>query len=428
MMRWKALALGAAFSVTYGVAHAAEPAKWVELQDIGEAAAVLARECPSRKDAMFAQALKDVAALRGEHSPAPLVSNEAYPFLERLGEELALTTKVGIALPDARDAAISGMIKGLGDKETSWITPKDYVDVHRPKPQYSTGMDLSKETDSSPVIILAALPGGPAEAAGIKAYDVLLAIDDTSVETLPLIDIVNRLKGDAQTQVRISVRRQGLAAPLALELTRATVTVPYIRVEQRGAISILGIRTFNAADFDAVPRALKAEVKKALKAGAAGIVLDLRDNSGGLLDAVMASADLFMDGGDLGTMAPAELCGGLGSPSVPMRARPGDIAKQLPLVVLVNGGTGSGAEIMAAALQHAGRAKIVGQPTSKRGVIQTVIPRADRFAIRLHTADLIMADGRPLNRNGVTPDIVTSPKTVDADPTLARAIDLLSGH
>jgi carboxyl-terminal processing protease len=205
------------------------------------------------------------------------------------------------------------------------------------------------------------------------------------------------------------------------------INAPAVFVERRGAVTLVRVRTFSTAENDAVPRTVERAVKDAIKAGARGFVLDLRNNSGGAMDDVVHLTDLFMDGGEIGSGAPAQLCGG-GGPPWRYAARRGDVAKQLPLIVLVNRHTGSGAEFAAAALQNAGRARIVGEPTAKRGVLQTYVPRANRFAIRLHTGDLIMADGRPLQGVGVTPDIETPPKDIHGDPPLARALELLSAQ
>jgi C-terminal processing protease CtpA/Prc len=176
----KRLAIVLAFSATTFAANA-EPAKpWNELQDIAEATAFLERKCPTRTEAMLTQAVKDVEALPGAQPPAPFVWSNQYNALTRIADAMHCAEQHGVASADVRDTAISGLIKGLGDENTLWDPPKKYAELRNRQPSFAIGVEASKD-DGAPAIIQEVLPGGPAEAAGIKPLDELIAVNDESV-------------------------------------------------------------------------------------------------------------------------------------------------------------------------------------------------------------------------------------------------------
>jgi carboxyl-terminal processing protease len=232
------------------------------------------------------------------------------------------------------------------------------------------------------------------------------------------------MRGEAGTVVVLGILRDGEDEPLAVELRRGPVAVRSVRADiLAGGEAYVRISHFTDATGDDLLAAL-AELRQNADAPLAGLVLDLRDNPGGVLNAAVAVADAFLDSG---LIVSAE--GRMADARFRLEATPGDELAGAPLAVLVNGGSASAAEIVAGALKDHGRATIVGKPTFGKGSVQTIMPLSEGRAIKLTTSRYFTPSGVSIHARGVTPDLVVEPGAADSeDAQLASAVATLHGR
>jgi carboxyl-terminal processing protease len=256
--------------------------------------------------------------------------------------------------------------------------------------------------------VISPLDGAPAARAGILPGDVVVSVDNVPVDGANAEQTVNRMRGEAGTEVMLDVLRDGAAEPMRFALTRAAVQVKTVSSEYLGN----GLGYIRLTGFaDSTPRDLTRAVRdlKQLSEGEQllGVVLDLRNNPGGVLDSAVQVADTFLDQGLIvrGT-------GRVRQARFEQFAHPGDELEGVPAVVLVNGGSASASEIVAGALQDHHRARIVGERTYGKGSVQTVMPLGEGSAIKLTTSRYLTPSGRSLNGSGIDPDVVVH----NADP------------
>jgi carboxyl-terminal processing protease len=304
------------------------------------------------------------------------------------------------------ESAIRGILKEL-DPHSTYLDPTHYEEIRISTSGNYTGVGLDVSLDDGKVTVVEPLAGAPAAQAGILAGDVVVSVDDVPVDQGNIEQTVNRMRGQAGTEVTVDVVRNGNEAPLRFALTRAAVQVKTVTSEYLGN----GLAYFRLTAFaESTPRDL-AEAAHAVKERAGGrllgAVLDLRNNPGGVLDAAVQVADEFLADGLIvrGT-------GRVRQARFEQFASPGDELETVPAVLLVNGGSASASEIVAGALQDHGRAQLVGERTYGKGSVQTVMPLGEGSAIKLTTSRYLTPSGRSLNGLGVDPDIVVH----NADP------------
>lgn len=305
---------------------------------------------------------------------------------------------------DQRDAALKatldGMLAGL-DGHSRLVAPIEF----KPPPA-SIGLELKMVQGR--LTIVRALPGGPAEQAGLRGNDVILGVDGKQTEGLPLAEAVSLLRGEVGTRVSLQVLRPGETDPRSMDLTRALLPAPpSVLWELEGDVAVIRIAAFNsrtATDFSA---ALKAAEKQA-DAPLHGLVLDLRGNAGGLLDVAEQVGSLLLPSGTvIGTLR-----GRSPQNARQLVARDGDVLPDVRMSVLVDGRTGAGAELVAGALQDYGRALLIGQRTAGAGTIQTVLPLPrEQGGLLLTSARMLRATGAPIDETGVTPDLLQDADT-----------------
>ena len=296
-------------------------------------------------------------------------------------------------------AAIRGMVSSL-DPYSAYLDSEEYDEVKiSSSGEYSgVGIEVSMEDDE--VVVVAPLEGSPAAAAGIRSGDIIATIDGVPVNTTTLEDTIGRMRGKEGTSVKIGVLREGSSEPLQFTLKRSRVELHSVRSELlEPGMGYVRISQFSETTGDDLDSALK-QLRKHNGAPLKGLVLDLRNNPGGVLEAAVSVCDTFLDSGVIVTAK-----GRTPESKFEMDATPGDALNGAPIVILINGGSASAAEIVAGALKDNHRAKLMGRTTFGKGSVQTVIPLSGDRAIKLTTSLYYTPSGISINHRGIAPDI-----------------------
>lgn len=281
------------------------------------------------------------------------------------------------------------------------------------------GLELSRESPAEGIRVLSPIDGTPAARAGFKTGDIIVGIDGTAAAELSLTDAVLRMRGAPGTQLRLTVRRQP-AGEFDVVLQRAIVRIEPVTWRMEGDIGFIRIASFTDRTGQGVRDALAALRRRG---PLAGLVLDLRNNPGGILEQAVTVSDDFLDQGGI-----VSLRGRGGKETQRFDAVRGDIARGLPVAVLINKGSASAAEIVAGALQDNRRAILVGEPTFGKGSVQTLIPLSDGGGLRLTTGRYHTPSGlSPAPGKSVAPDLAAAGEVADsgADPALGEALRAL---
>jgi carboxyl-terminal processing protease len=295
--------------------------------------------------------------------------------------------------------AIRGILSDL-DPHSKYLPPDDYEEVRISTTGNYSGIGLDVSIENGRVMVVSPLPGAPAAEAGIQPGDQLLAVDGVPVDIDDLEKTVSRMRGKAGTTVRLEVSRDGAENPLEFDIVRADIHVQTVRaelVDER--IAYVRLTSFsNTTDDDLAAAAIDLQAKA--PNGLEGMVLDLRNNPGGVLEAAVDVADLFLSEGLI-----VRGSGRARQARFERYAGAGDPLEDIPLVVLVNGGSASASEIVAGALKDHGRALLVGSKTYGKGSVQTVMPIGEGSAIKLTTSLYITPSGAQINGIGIEPDV-----------------------
>ena len=295
--------------------------------------------------------------------------------------------------------AIEGMTQAVGDVgHTSFLTPDQVKASQAALSGSYTGIGAEMDTTGDEPVVVGVFRDSPADRAGLRSGDVITAVDGKPTKGTPLDAVVGTVRGPAGTAVQLTVRRTGTASPLTFRIVRAKVTNPPVDWAMIPGTTIADIRLeqFSTGAADAFKKALA----EALARGASGVILDLRENPGGYVNEAIGVASQFLTGGDVYLSRDAT---GNRTPS-PVTA--GGIAPKIPLVVLVDNGTASSAEIVTGALQDAGRGPIVGVRTFGTGTVLGKFDLADGSALRIGTVEWLTPKGRRIWHEGLTPDVV----------------------
>jgi len=324
------------------------------------------------------------------------------------------------------EAAIRGMVADL-DPHSAFLDLDDYEEIRISTTGAYSGVGLEVGIDGETVVVVTPTDEGPAARAGILPGDVILSVDGMPVDPGDLEDTVSRLRGPVGTRVRLAVRRDAPDEPLSFELTRARIDVHSIRHSMKApGIGYVRISHFSETTAHDLARAI-AELHREAGGRLDGLVLDLRDNPGGVLEAAIEVSDAFLQSGLIvsadGRMADAHFAA---------EATPGDLIDGAPMVLLVNGGSASASEIVAGALQDHRRATLVGTVTFGKGSVQTVMPLSNGRAIKLTTSRYFTPSGRSIHDRGIVPDVrvdaAPEGEGEEADLQLRRALDTLGGR
>lgn len=320
---------------------------------------------------------------------------------------------------DLVEDAINGMLAGL-DPHSSYMNPKNFSDMQVTTRGEYGGLGLEVTMEDGLVKVITPMDGTPAAKAGIRTGDLIASIDGIAIQGMTLSDAVDKMRGPVNSNIKLTVLRKGEKKPLDFVITRAVIHVESVRFRAENDIAVIRITTFTEQTEDGLEKAVeqaKAKIGGRLK----GVILDLRNNPGGLLDQAIAVSDAFMDSGEV-----VSTRGRRASDTQRYNAHSGQIFAGLPLVVLINQGSASASEIVAGALQDHRRARIVGTRSFGKGSVQTVIPLSGGVdgALRLTTAKYYTPSGRSIQATGIDPDILVEAKA--EDDSEADANDRLS--
>lgn len=361
-----------------------------------------------------------------EPRPAPLLpQSSAHALLDEVARHVQGEYVESITGDQLERAAAEGVVASL-DPHSAFLDATEYEAMRVSTTGHYSGVGLEVAEQDGKVVVVAPIEGSPADRAGVRAGDVLLEIDGRSVEAARLDEAIERMRGFVGSTVHLALSRAGEPEPLQFELARSDVHVRTVRSEALpGRYGYVRITHFN----DATPRDLGRQLSQ-LQADAplAGLVLDLRGNPGGVLEAAVGVADDFLDSG---VIVRAE--GRTAESRFEMHATGGDLVRHAPLVVLVNRGSASGAEIVAGALRDHGRATLMGERTFGKGSVQTVMPLSDGLALKLTTSRYFTPSGASIHDRGIEPDVALAgsarlaPAGADAaqDPTVQAALQYL---
>jgi len=308
--------------------------------------------------------------------------------------------------------AIRGMVSGL-DPHSSYLDKEEYKELQVGTTGEFGGLGIEVGMEDGFVKVISPIDDTPAQRAGLKSGDLIIRLDDKPVKGLTLDEAVNLMRGKPGTKVGLTIMREGSDTPFKVTLERAIIKVASVKHRQLedgfGYVRITHFQARTAEDMLAAIRDLK---KGAPHHKIKGLVLDLRNNPGGVLNAAVAVSDAFLTGG---TIVYTE--GRVEDSQLKFTAAPDDVLDGAPMVVLVNAGSASASEIVAGALQDHKRAVIMGQQTFGKGSVQTIIPVNGNAALKLTTARYFTPSGRSIQAEGIVPDIILSEVKVAAATT-----------
>jgi len=327
-------------------------------------------------------------------------------------------------LPDAQKlsrSALRGVLSTLEDKNTALIEPEISKILDEDSAGSFEGIGATVRVNQDNVLeIVRPFPGQPADKAGVKAGDVVIAVDGKSIVGFSVYEAVALIRGPAGTTVKLSIVRKGEEKPIEISVTRAKIVIPLVQSKMLdGNIAYVSLYDFSAQATEQLNSSLQTLLDQKPK----GLIFDLRDNPGGFLQQAIQVADIFLDSGVVVSEKDKD---GNGQT---FRSGPRGVGQSIPLVVLVNEGSASASEIVAGALQDRDRAKLIGDKTFGKGSVQLPHQLSDGSELRVTIAHWFTPNGRQIHGTGLTPDIVVPITEEDAtagrDPQLERAVQYL---
>ncbi|MGE0827637.1 MAG: S41 family peptidase, partial [Candidatus Binatia bacterium] len=329
------------------------------------------------------------------------VGPDPYEGLEAFTDVLAVVQKnyvEEVKTQKLMEGAINGMLTAL-DPHSSYLTPESYKELQVDTEGSFGGLGIEITVRDGVLTVVAPIEDTPAHRAGIKAGDQIIKIENELTKDMTLVEAVKRMRGPKGSKIRISLRREGVSRLIDVNLMREVIKVKSVKAKTLepgyGYIRLTQFQDRTGVDLDAALLKLNQEHGK-LK----GLVLDLRNDPGGLLSQAVKVSDTFLDSGLI-----VYTEGRLDNQKQKYFAHPGGEV-EVPLVVLVNGGSASASEIVAGALQDHGRAVILGTKTFGKGSVQTILPMENGAALRLTTAMYFTPSGRSIQVTGITPDVI----------------------
>lgn len=333
------------------------------------------------------------------------------------------------------EKAIRGMVGSL-DPHSVYLDSAAYRNIRASTRGHYSGVGLEVSEQNNNLIVISPIDGTPAERAGVKAGDKIIEIDGEPFVGETAIKPFGKFRGPMGSSITIRVRRDDYDDPLTFHLIRETITVKSVRHEVIDqSIGYLRLSQFNESTVEETNQAIqqiRAEIGRLTKSKLTGLILDLRNNPGGTLDSAVDVSDLFLEHGVI-----VSAVGRTTDSRFERMAKPGDVLRGAPMVVLVNGGSASASEIVAGSLQDYSRATIVGTHTFGKGLVQTVLPLSRGRAVKLTTARYFTPSGDSINEVGISPDVLVKMVSnsyrrsmigqvdLNNDPQLSEAVEVI---
>ena len=306
------------------------------------------------------------------------------------------------------ESAIRGMLEGL-DPHSSYLDEEAYLDLQEGTSGEFGGLGIEVGMEDGFIKVISPIDDTPAQKAGLQAGDLVIRLDETPVKGMSLNDAVARMRGEPGTAITLTVIREGVEKPLKFTITRDVIKVKSVRVRTLepgfGYLRISHFQSRTAEDARTALQQLKQDNNGRLD----GLIVDLRNNPGGILSAAVGVSDLFLGNGLI-----VYTEGRIDDSKLRFNAKPADILDNAPIVVLVNAGSASASEIVAGALQDHKRGIIMGQKTFGKGSVQTVLPISNDSALKLTTARYYTPSGRSIQLAGIEPDVVIARVRVES--------------
>ncbi len=348
-------------------------------------------------------------------SDTPLQS-DTYEVLNLFGEVLERIRADYVEAPTDKElieAAISGMLSSL-DPHSSYMDAESYGDMQVQTRGEFGGLGIEVTMENGLVKVVSPIDDTPAFRAGLKTGDFISHLDGEAVMGLNLSDAVDQMRGKVGTDLILTIIRKGVD-PFDVTITRAIIKIQSVRSHMEDDIGYIRITSFSQRTDGGVLRALE-EFQAEKGDELAGIILDLRNNPGGLLDQAIAVSDIFLSKGEI-----VSTRGKNPADTQRFSSNTGDATNDLPMIILINGGSASASEIVAGALQDHGRAVVLGTQSFGKGSVQTIIPLGTHGAMRLTTSLYYTPSGRSIQAMGVEPDIlVEQAKLENISPGFSR--------
>ena len=343
----------------------------------------------------------------------PRSATEIYQDLDFFGQVFDRIRSEYVDPPDEQAlirAAINGMLVSL-DPHSSYMDPAEFDQTQQDTSGQFGGLGIEVTMEDGVIKVVSPIDDTPAAKAGILANDYIVELDGKSVQGVSIDDAVAKMKGPIGSKIKLTVIREGQQKPLYFELTRDTIAQRVVKWSMEGDVAVLRLARFTEQAYPGIQKAIKDIYEQNKGVAPKGIILDLRNNPGGLVDQAVYVSDAFLKEG-----AVVLTRGRTDSESTRYDAKPDDLDAKLasvPLVVLINGGSASAAEIVAAGAQDHKRATLIGTRSFGKGSVQSIIHMGDNGGIRLTTARYYTPNNRSIQAAGIQPDIVITENIPD---------------
>jgi carboxyl-terminal processing protease len=329
---------------------------------------------------------------------------ETYRSLNLFGDIFEKIRTDYVEKPDERklvEQAINGMLASL-DPHSGYLDPKSFRDMDIDMRGRFGGLGIEVTMEEGVLKVVTPIDDTPAARAGIMTNDLIRQIDGEAVQGLTLTQAVEKMRGPINTNVKLTIERPGRREPLEFTLTRSDIVVPAVRARMEGEdVGYIRISTFSEQTFDGLRRGIEMAMRDAPGDKLKGFIIDLRNNRGGRLDQAVLVSDAFLERGEI-----VSTRGRNPDETQRYNARSGDLTRGKPVIVLINGGSASAAEIVAGALQDHKRGTVMGTRSFGKGSVQTIIPLGANGALRLTTARYYTPSGKSIQAKGIDPDTV----------------------
>lgn len=341
---------------------------------------------------------------------SPTTSAETYRLLNLFGDVFEQVKSKYVEEVDDKqliEAAINGMLTSL-DPHSSYLNMDNFEEMQVDTRGEFGGLGIEVTMEEGFVKVISPIYDTPAEKAGLQPGDFITHIDGKPIRGLGLNDAVEMMRGKVNTDIILTIMRKGEQAPFDVTLTRAVIKIQSVRSEAKDDVGYIRITKFNEQTFSGLQRAI-TELRDQIGPEIKGLVIDLRNNPGGLLDQAISVSDAFLDKGEIVSTRPRDT-----ENTERYNARAGDLADGLPIIVLINDGSASASEIVAGALQDHRRAVIMGTRSFGKGSVQTILPMPGNVALRLTTARYYTPSGKSIQEVGIVPDIIVPQARVES--------------